>query len=75
MSQIRKWAYQEPNWDDPDLKPITVVKTEEQILREYLPYWTRRMEEIGKSHLISPEYCIDDWVVVNWAWEVKDDAI
>ena len=26
----------------------------------------------GKEDEICPQDCIDDWVIINWAWESKD---
>lgn len=45
--------------------------TEEQILNQYWDYWSQRMiEKFGEGHyLIQPEKCIEDWCIVNWAWE------
>lgn len=50
-----------------------VVLSEEQILQNYWPYWEEQMaKKYGKmSDLISEASCIEDWVIVNWAWEVK----
>jgi hypothetical protein len=31
-------------------------------------------DHYGEGHeLITKENCIEDWVVVNWAWEKKED--
>jgi hypothetical protein len=50
------------------------IYTEEEILKEYWEYWSMRMiQHGGLSPLITPENCIDDWIVVNWA--VKVDAM
>ena len=50
-----------------------VILTEGQILQNYWPYWEEQMvKKYGMmSDLISEANCIEDWVVVNWAWEVK----
>lgn len=48
------------------------IYTEEEILNEYYPYWSRRMiEHGGLSPLITESHCLDDFIVVNWAVEVK----
>ena len=48
------------------------VFSEEQILKSYWDYWYGRMcEKFGKEHVdanYSPRECIDDWVIVHWAW-------
>lgn len=51
-----------------DDKPHKI--TEEQVLKEYFPYWADRMVRAGKALEISEKNCIDDWIAVNWGWEV-----
>ena len=50
--------------------------TEQEIKVEYWPYWYERMcKKFGKQEVDSKftfEDCLDDWVIVNWAWEVKE---
>ena len=50
--------------------------TEQEIRVEYWPYWYERMcKKFGKQEVDSKftfEDCLDDWVIVNWAWEVKE---
>ena len=50
--------------------------TEQEIRVEYWPYWYERMcKKFGKQEVDSKftfEDCLNDWVIVNWAWEVKD---
>jgi hypothetical protein len=52
-----------------------VTKSESEIRSEYYPYWLKKMyEKFGKTYVdanYSFEDCLDDWIVVNWAWEVK----
>ena len=48
--------------------------SEEDIRRDYYPYWYGKMcEKFGKKH-VDENYCfddcLDDWQVVHWAWEV-----
>jgi hypothetical protein len=45
--------------------------SEAQILADYYPYWQEQVRRVGREHLISPENCIEDWVAVNWAEEIK----
>lgn len=54
-----------------DDEVITV--TEDQIIKEYYSWWEAQMiKKFGVGHyLITPEQCIEDWIVVNWAWESK----
>ena len=58
------WQY-----DDQDGRHIF---TEEEILEIYYPHWKREMTRIGKVDQISERACIEDWVVVNWAWKVEE---
>lgn len=70
---MRYFSYDEP---DEDFNNIVVTKSEEEIRKEYYPLWYERMcKKFGKEVVdrdYSFEDCLDDWVVVNWAWEVKD---
>jgi hypothetical protein len=45
--------------------------TERQIMEEYYGWWESEMRRVGKEHLISEENCLLDYIVVNWAWELK----
>lgn len=67
---MKVYQYVEP---DIDGNEITVTMNEDQIMQEYWAYWVDRMIEVGKEDEISRENCISDWIVVNWAWELKDD--
>jgi hypothetical protein len=53
-----------------------VTKSEAEIRSEYWPYWYKKMcEKFGQKEVdqkYSFEDCLDDWIVVNWAWEVKE---
>lgn len=52
---------------------IELILNEAEILHDYWPHWSSLMEKkYGKGHeLITDENCIDDWIAVNWAAEVK----
>jgi hypothetical protein len=70
------YCYNEPIFQGGALIGNDVIeKTEQQILDEYWGLWNVRMvAKFGESHeLITKENCIEDWVVVNWAWEKKDE--
>jgi hypothetical protein len=49
--------------------------SEAQILDEYFSYWYDQMcEKYGKEYVdknFTSKDCIDDFIVVNWAYEVK----
>lgn len=59
----------------PDENGNDVVETlsEKEILDQYWNYWYNRMcEKFGKEHVdadYTKQDCIDDWVVVHWAWD------
>ncbi len=73
---MRVWQYYEADMG-PDGELIKhddlLEKNEEQILDEYWDHWRALMElkyEPG-HYLINKEQCIEDWVVINWAWQKK----
>lgn len=76
---MRKFHYNEPifdhNNDIIDNRVLTI--SEQQILDRYWPYWYNRMvRKYGPDHhLITEQNCIDDWVIVNWAWPVEDSNV
>lgn len=51
--------------------------SEVEIIATYWDYWYGKMcERFGKDHVdlnYCKQDCIDDWTVVNWAVESKDD--
>jgi hypothetical protein len=57
-----------------DMEPRLI--TEQEIRAEYWPHWYGRMcKKFGKLEVDSKftfEDCLNDWVIVNWAWEVKE---
>ena len=55
--------------DQRSRKPLVV--TDLEIENSYYAYWKDQMKKARKEHLISFEACLDDWIVCNWAWEVK----
>jgi hypothetical protein len=74
MSKI--YAYNEPIFQGGAIIGNEVIeKTEQQILDDYWDYWNARMvAKFGEGHeYITEEECIYDWIVVNWAWEKKDE--
>jgi hypothetical protein len=69
----RVFAYNELGEDNP------VRITEEEIRRTYWPHWVEEMNKAldRNSPNVTPadltwEKCLEDFIVVNWAWEVKD---
>lgn len=53
--------------------------SEEDIRRDYFPYWQKRMiDKFGEEYynaIYSFEDCLDDWVVGNWAWRVDKQSL
>lgn len=76
---MKYWSYNEPIFskDGEVLGNIVITKSEEEIINEYLPYWSERMiEKYGEDEFLKLfcDYdCIMDWVVINWAWETEND--
>lgn len=68
---MRYYCYNEPIGDGSENEVIT--KSEEDIRNEYYPYWYERMvKKFGYQHVnenYSFEDCLDDWIIINWAWE------
>jgi hypothetical protein len=47
--------------------------SEQEIRETYYPFWYEKMcRKFGKE-VVDAEYtfehCLEDWIVVNWAWE------
>lgn len=60
----KTWRYEDPDG--------TVTMTEDEILAVYFDFWSEEMRKVGKESEITPQGCIDDWVVVHWAERVKE---
>lgn len=65
---MKYWTYVEPGKEG---KEEYRTLSEQEILRQYFPYWSNRMKEVGHEHLITRQNCIDDWVTLHWAWRGK----
>lgn len=59
---MRRWKVQDPSGE--------YVVTEAEILATYYQYWAAQMVKVGKASLVTPAACIEDWVVIHWAWEI-----
>lgn len=64
------WAYDEPDINGENRH---VIKSEKEIFEEYSEYWSRKMIQMGKKDLISEPDCIDDWIILNWAYKVNKE--
>lgn len=65
---MRTWKF----WDNSEAPTII---TDDEIREEYWPYWHTKMVELGRYDQITIENCIQDFVTVYWAWEVRDGDI
>ena len=71
----RRFAYNELGQDNP------VIVDEDELRTTFFPYWLEQIEKAKQSgHATNAhtaeltwENALDDWLVVNWAWEVVDD--
>lgn len=45
--------------------------SEDTIIEEYFLFWSEQMKKVGKESCISKENCLEDWIVIHWAWEIK----
>jgi len=52
----------------------TYTLSRSQILAEYFPWWSATMRQLGRGDQVSEDACLLDWIVVHWAWEVRDPA-
>jgi hypothetical protein len=52
---------------------VVEIFSEDRIIKEYWPYWKGKMDEkFGEGYAETTHAnCIDDWIVGNWAVEVK----
>lgn len=67
----RLWAYLEPG---PDEEPRKLVYSEQEILATYWDYWVSQMLRVHKLPMVTEANCIEDWVVLNWAWPLDSVA-
>ena len=68
---MRYWSFTYPGDQD---NAIVETWSEDDIIQKYYPHWEEKMiHKFGKA-TFEEKYCkldcIDDWVCVNWAWEV-----
>lgn len=74
---MKRWTVCWPDYDE-NGNSIDVQRTysEEEILDFYWDWWSEQMiRKYGPGHPdITHEKCIDDWIVVNWAWEADSEG-
>ena len=73
---MKHYAYIEPRAPgENDWTPVLVTVSEDDIIREYWPYWSGEMRRNNApSTVITAQNCIRDWIVVNYAIEVDKRA-
>ncbi len=60
-----KYKYQDPSGE--------YIITREEILKQYYTWWCEQMRKVNKESEISEEACIQDFIIVHWAWEIKEE--
>lgn len=63
---MKSWSYLEPS-SAPNVEPVTITMTENEILERFYPQWVQQMMAAGHTEGITPMACIEDWIVVHWA--------
>ena len=66
---MRYWTYAEEGWYG---QYVQETWSESQILAAHFSSWKEEMKRLGRDQHISENECINDWVVVNWAWETDE---
>ena len=69
-NKMRYYSFAYPTEGD----DVVETMSEDDIRKEYYPYWYGKMcEKFGKEH-VDANYCFEDclvdWIVIHWAWEV-----
>jgi hypothetical protein len=68
---MRYFCYDEPGEDGEN---VVVTMSEDEIRKEYFPYWYEKMcKKFGKQKVdetYSFEECLIDWQVIHGAWKV-----
>jgi hypothetical protein len=74
--RMRWFSWYEPEFDDEGVEtgPGLVMMSEDDIIASYWDHWKERMDaKFGPGHeLTTRENCIQDFLVVNWATEMKE---
>ena len=73
---MRFFCYNEPVFDDNGnvVGNEVITVSDEDIRRDYYPWWKEQLKKAGKDPAnYTFEDCLDNWRVVNWAWESRDE--
>ncbi len=72
---MRYFSYNEYEADHP-ARGYVVTLSEEDIRKEYWPYWYKKMCAKYEQSYVDQNYtfedCLCDWIAVHWAWMVKE---
>lgn len=70
---MRYFTFVQPVNDAGD--PEYVTMSEQDIWKEYYPYWYEKMCDMYEQAYVDENYsfedCLEDWIIVHWAWESK----
>lgn len=71
---MRYYSYNEYK-TEPGVDDYVETVSEEDIRKTYYPYWYDKMVKKFGKEVVEKNYCfedcLEDWIVVNWAWEIK----
>jgi hypothetical protein len=71
---MRYYSYNEPDENEDN---VVITVSEDDVRETYYPFWKGKMiakygeEEYNKRW--SFEDCLQDWIVVHWAWESHNE--
>ena len=68
---MKYWQYVYPS--DGHYNYGVETYSDDDIINEYWDYWKDKMICQELEEEISRENCIDDWVVINWAFEIAEE--
>lgn len=66
------WTYIDPKTIDRE-PPEFITVSEADILKEFFPYWSKKMKKYGKESEITEDNCISDWSILRWAHKNDND--
>lgn len=61
----------EISYPDEKYGNITECYTEDGIIKLYYDEWVQQMVKSGNYNDLTRQKCIDDWVTIHWATEIK----
>jgi hypothetical protein len=71
---MRYFTFVQPKGETSE--PEYVTMSEEDIRKEYYPYWYKKMCEKYEQSYVDEHHCfedcLEDWVIIHWAQEEKN---